>query len=555
MLTMFDSTENFLLTSLQLMSALFIFVIGLAALWAVYAYLVDSTQKTQAIRRNYPVIGRFRALFERLGEFFRQYFFAMDREELPFNRAQRNWVYRAAKDVDNTVAFGSTRNLTVPGQVIFVNCPFPTLGEDAVPSEPITIGPFARQPYTTAGLFHISGMSYGAISKPALEALASGAAEAGCWLNTGEGGLSPYHLESGADLVFQIGTAKYGVRDAAGNLSDERLQAVAAHAQVRMFEIKLSQGAKPGKGGILPAAKITPEIAEIRGIPVGVDSISPNRHPDVGNTGELLDLIERVRRVTGKPVGFKVVLGAYGWLDELLGMVHARGVASAPDFITVDSADGGTGAAPMPLMDDMGLPLRVSLPMLVDKLTEYGLRERIRVVASGKLITPADVAWALCIGADFITSARGFMFALGCIQALQCNKNTCPTGITTHQRKFQRGLHVPTKAVRVAAYVQNLSKEVGIIAHACGVRSPRELRRFHAHLVQADGRTIGLDQFYPESERQIVAALSWPRDQIEVVHASEHRSRPSPLEPLRESSLEPRIAARKSAPSLHAPVE
>ncbi|MBK5942246.1 FMN-binding glutamate synthase family protein [Halochromatium roseum] len=510
MLTLFDSTQDFLLTSLQLMSALFIFVIGLAALWAVYAYLVDSTQKSQAIRRNYPVIGRFRYLFERLGEFFRQYFFAMDREELPFNRAQRNWVYRAAKDVDNTVAFGSTRNLTVPGQVIFVNCPFPTLGEDAVPPQPLTIGPFARQPYTTAGLFHISGMSYGAISKPALEALASGAAKAGCWLNTGEGGLSRYHLERGTDLVFQIGTAKYGVRDSAGNLSDERLQAVAAHPQVRMFEIKLSQGAKPCKGGILPAAKVTPEIAEIRGIPVGVDSISPNRHPDVGNTAELLDLIERVRRVTGKPVGFKVVLGAYGWLDELLGMVHARGVASAPDFITVDAADGGTGAAPMPLMDDMGLPLRVSLPMLVDKLNEYGLRERIRVIASGKLITPADVAWALCIGADFITSARGFMFALGCIQALQCNKNTCPTGITTHQRKFQRGLHAPTKAVRVAAYVQNLSKEVGIIAHSCGVRSPRELRRFHAHLVQADGRTIGLDQHHPEAKRRVVESLSQP---------------------------------------------
>jgi glutamate synthase domain-containing protein 2 len=273
-----------------------------------------------------------------------------------------------------------------------------------------------------------------------------------------------------------------------------------------------------------------------------MDSISPNRHPDIGNTAELLDLIERVRRVTGKPVGFKVVLGAYGWLDELLGMVHARGAASAPDFITVDAADGGTGAAPMPLMDDMGLPLRVSLPMLVDKLNEYGLRERIRVIASGKLITPADVAWALCIGADFITSARGFMFALGCIQALQCNKNTCPTGITTHQRKFQRGLHSPTKAVRVAAYVQNLSQEVGIIAHSCGVRSPRELRRFHAHLVQADGRTIGLDQFYPESERAVVAALSAPRAPMAVVQESERRPQSSPLEPPREppSSLRSR---------------
>ncbi|MCF7984774.1 MAG: FMN-binding glutamate synthase family protein [Thiohalocapsa sp.] len=507
----FDSTQYILMTSLQLMSALFIFVVGLVALWALYAYIVDSTQKSQAIRRNYPVIGRFRYLFERLGEFFRQYFFAMDREELPFNRAQRSWVYRAAKAVDNTVAFGSTRNLNVPGQVMFVNCPFPTLGEDAVPSVPITIGPTSRIPYTTAALFHISGMSYGAISKPAAQALSAGAAQAGCWLNTGEGGLSPHHLEGGADLVFQIGTAKYGVRDADGSLSEERLRAVASHAKVRMFEIKLSQGAKPGKGGILPGAKVTPEIATIRGIPPGVDSISPNRHPDVGNTEQLLDLISRVRGVTGKPVGFKVVLGAYGWLDELLTAVHARGPESAPDFITIDGADGGTGAAPMSLIDDMGLPLRVSLPLLVDKLTEYGLRERIKVVASGKLVTPADVAWALCTGADFVTSARGFMFALGCIQALQCNKNTCPTGITTHNPKFQKGLHPPTKAERIAAYARSIELEVGVIAHACGVRSPRQLRRFHAHVVQPNGLTIALNELYPELPLRPIA-LSSSRD-------------------------------------------
>jgi glutamate synthase domain-containing protein 2 len=208
-----------------------------------------------------------------------------------------------------------------------------------------------------------------------------------------------------------------------------------------------------------------------------------------------------VRGVSGKPVGFKVVLGAYGWLDELFDAVNRRGPASAPDFITLDGADGGTGAAPMPLIDDMGLPLRVSLPLLVDKLEEHGLRERVRVIASGKLITPADVAWALCVGADFVCSARGFMFALGCIQALQCNKNTCPTGITTHNRKLQKGLHPPTKAERVAAYVKNVTAEVGVIAHACGVRSPRELRRLHAQVVQPNGLTIGLDALYPRQTR------------------------------------------------------
>ncbi len=498
---MSQNTTNFLLNALEIMAALFIFVVGLVVLWAIMAYVVDVTQTKHAVRRNYPVVGRFRYLFEHVGEFFRQYFFAMDREELPFNRAQRSWVYRAAKDIDNTVAFGSTRNLNLPGQVLFVNCPFPTLGTDAVEAQPVTIGPYARKPYTTASLFNISGMSYGALSRPAIHALAEGAAKAGCWINTGEGGASLQHLASGADVVFQIGTAKNGVRDLDGNLSDEKLREVAAHPHIKMFEIKMSQGAKPGKGGILPGAKVTPEIAEIRGIRAGEDAISPNRHLDIGNNEELLAVIARIREVTGKPVGFKAVLGAYGWLDNLFALINEKGIESAPDFITVDSADGGTGAAPMPLIDDMGLPLRSSLPLLVDKLSAYGLRERVKVIASGKLVTPADVAWALCIGADFVTSARGFMFALGCIQALQCNKNTCPTGITTHNPKLQKGLHPPTKAVRVADYVKNMTKEVGIIAHSCGVRSPRELKRFHAQVVQPNGLSIPLNELYPEIER------------------------------------------------------
>lgn len=488
---------HYLLSALEIMAALFIFVLGLLVLWAIVAYILDVTQTKQAIRRNYPVVGRFRYWFEHLGEFFRQYFFAMDREELPFNRAQRSWIYRAAKNIDNTVAFGSTRNLNQPGQVLFVNCPFPTLGTDAVEPDVVTIGDYAREPYSTASLFNISGMSYGALSKQAVQALAGGAVKAGCWINTGEGGVSPYHLESGADVVYQIGTAKNGVRDFAGNLSDEKLRQVAAHSNIKMFEIKMSQGAKPGKGGILPGAKVTEEIAQIRGIHAGQDAISPNRHLDVGSNQELLDLINRVREVTGKPVGFKAVLSSSIWLDEFFSLINERGIESAPDFITVDSADGGTGAAPMPLIDDMGLPLRASLPMLVDKLSEYGLRDRVKVVASGKLVTPADVAWALCVGADFITSARGFMFALGCIQALQCNKNTCPTGITTHNPKLQKGLHPSSKAVRVADYAKNMVKEVGVISHACGVKNPRELNRFHAQVVQANGLPIPLYELYP----------------------------------------------------------
>jgi glutamate synthase domain-containing protein 2 len=491
-----------LFNALELMAVCFILLVGLVVLAVIVIYIHDISQTQHAILRNYPVIGHFRYLFEHLGEFFRQYFFAMDREELPFNRAQRAWCYRAAKNLDNTVAFGSTRDLRPAGTILFVNCPFPTLDEDAVEPGPVTVGPYCRTPYTTTSFFNISGMSFGAISKPAVLALSNGARMAGCWMNTGEGGLSPYHLEGGADIIFQIGTAKYGVRDAEGNLSEQKLQEVAGHKQVRMIEIKLSQGAKPGKGGILPGGKVTPEIASIRGIPVGHDSISPNRHMDIESNSELLDQIEHVRRITGKPVGIKAVLGASGWLDSLFEEINSRGIESAPDFFTVDSADGGTGAAPMPLIDDVGLPIRESLPFLVDKLCEYGLRERVKVIASGKLVTPTNVAWALCVGADFINSARGFMFALGCIQALQCNKNTCPTGITTHDPDLQKGLNPEDKAVRVMHYQKNMVKEVGIIAHSCGVREPRQLRRHHARIVTENGLSIPLNKLHPDVTRR-----------------------------------------------------
>ncbi len=489
---------DFLMTVLQVMAGLFVFAVGLGLAAVVVLYIIDRTQKKHAIRRNFPVIGRFRYWFEHLGEFFRQYFFALDREEMPFNRAERSWVYRAAKNVDNTVAFGSTRDMKPVGSIIFVNCPYPTLDSDAVAPTSRVIGPYCNEPYNAPSFFNISAMSYGALSTPAVQALSNGAAKANIWLNTGEGGLAPVHLEGGCDVVFQIGTAKYGVRDDSGNLSDDKLRKVAAHEQVRMFEIKLSQGAKPGKGGILPGGKVNAEIAAIRGIPEGKDSISPNRHVEVDSTEDLLDLVDRVRRVTGKPTGFKAVIGAYGWLESLCEEIKRRGVESAPDFITVDSADGGTGAAPMSLIDFMGLPIRESLPMVVDIVNRHGLDERIPIIASGKLVTPAQVAWALCAGADFVVSARGFMFALGCIQAMQCNKNTCPTGITTHDRRLQQGLDPEDKAVRVAQYAKNMMYEVGVIGHSCGVSEPRRLRRMHCRIVGEDGKSVPLDEIYPD---------------------------------------------------------
>lgn len=491
----------YIIDTLIFLTTLFIFLIGLGALALVVLYVIDRTQTKHAIRRNYPVIGRARYILEELGKFLRQYMFAMDREEMPFNRSQREYVYRAAKNVGTTVAFGSTRDIRPAGTVLFVNCPFPTLDEDAVETPPLSFGEgYCAAPYRTSSIFNVSAMSYGALSKPAIRALSRGCAAAGSWLNTGEGGVSPWHLEGGADIVWQLGTAKYGARDAKGGLDLAKLKETAAHPAIRMLELKLSQGAKPGKGGILPGSKVTAEIARIRGIPEGQDSISPNRHPEIDSADELLDMINLMRDTTGLPVGFKCVVGAYGWFEELFEAVLRRGVASAPDFIVIDSCDGGTGAAPMSLMDHVGLPIGESLPMVADYLIGYGLKDRIRLIASGKLITPADVAWALAVGADCVNSARGFMFALGCIQAMQCHLNTCPTGVTTHNPRLQRGLDVTDKAERVASYIRHMHKEVGIIAHSCGVPEPRRLRRKHARIVGADGRTAALEDLRPYPE-------------------------------------------------------
>ncbi|MEN8657582.1 MAG: FMN-binding glutamate synthase family protein, partial [Marivita sp.] len=391
--------------ALNFLALLFAGVIGLLVLAAIVLGVIDRTQTSDAIRRNYPVLGRFRELFSTLGEFFRQYFFAMDREELPFNRAQREWVKRSAEGHGNTVAFGSTRNTAIVGTPIFVNAPFPPIDNQFAKSEPKVIGPGARTPYTAKSFFNLSGMSYGAISKPAVLALSRGAKRAGIWMNTGEGGLSPYHLEGGCDIVFQIGTAKYGVRDGEGKLDEDKLRDVAAHETVRMFEIKLSQGAKPGKGGILPGEKVTPKIAQVRGIPVGKDSISPNRHEEVDDWDDLMAMIARVREITGKPTGIKMCVGSEEGVAGLFNAIAARGADAAPDFITLDGGEGGTGAAPMPLIDLVGMSIREALPMVANLRNAHGLRDRIPLVASGKLVNPGDVAWALATGADFVTSA------------------------------------------------------------------------------------------------------------------------------------------------------
>ncbi|MEY8097411.1 FMN-binding glutamate synthase family protein [Falsihalocynthiibacter sp. S25ZX9] len=493
--------------ALEILALLFVFIIGFFVLMALVMFVIDKVQKEDAVRRNYPVIGRFRHLFTTLGEFFRQYFFAMDREELPFNRAQREWIDRAAKGASNTVAFGSTRNLSVVGTPIFVNAAFPPLDDQITKTEPMEIGPFARTPYIAPSIFNISGMSFGALSKPAVRALSRGAAKAGIWLNTGEGGAAPYHYEGGCDIVFQIGTAHYGVRSEDGSLSDEKLREVASHPQIKMFELKLAQGAKPGKGGILPASKVTAEIASIRGIPEGEASISPNRHAAVANWGELLDYIGHIREVSGKPVGFKTVVGSPDAIEELFKLIVERGPECAPDFITIDGGEGGSGAAPMPLIDLVGMSVREALPKVSALRDSYGLKERIRIIASAKLVNPGDVAWALAAGADFVTSARGFMFSLGCIQALKCNRNTCPTGITTHDPHLQQGLVPEEKYKKVARYAEGIIHEVETIAHSVGVLEPRQIQRSHVRLVMADGSSRRMSQIHPNKSEAERSAL------------------------------------------------
>ncbi len=468
---------------------------GIVMLGLFIMFVQDIFQKKHAVRRNYPVIGRLRYFLEKQGEYFRQYFFANDREEMPFNRATRNWVYRTSKGIGGMIGFGSTNNLREPGSIIFVNSLYPKLEEECLPSPPLVIGEQCETPFTAKRIANISGMSFGALSAPAITALSKGAAQANVWLNTGEGGLSDYHREGGCDLIFQIGTAKYGVSDANGRLCRDKLKNIAK--EVGAFEIKLSQGAKPGRGGVVPAIKITPEVAAIRGIPIGKTSSSPNRHIDIQSAGDLVDMINYIRDTTGKPVGFKTVISSTIYLEEFFDIILKKGVDHAPDFITVDGGDGGSGAAPQVLFDHVGLPLTESLPILVDTLDKAGMRSRIKVIASGKLLTSANVAWALCMGADFTVTARGFMFALGCIQAMQCHQDTCPTGITTHNKRLQKGLVVTDKATRVANYAHWLNHEVDAIAHSCGLINAREFRRHHARIVNAEGFSIPLDQLYP----------------------------------------------------------
>lgn len=453
----------------------------------------------RALLITHPWSGPFRYFMEWVSEYIRGHLHK-DWEERPFSRLTRNWIKKSSKGKSNYISFGSEMNPDEPGTIIFSNSSFPILEEDAQNFPGKLIGELScTRPFFAKSFFNITGMSYGSIGATAVQALAEGSSLAEIWMNTGEGGLSEHHMNAN-DIIFQIGTANYGCRDEYGNLDEEKLAKLAELENVKAFEIKLSQGAKPGSGGILPANKVLPEIARVRGIPEGVASISPNRHKEIHDVKSLMEFTQRIRAIVDKPVGLKLVVSGDRFLDQYLSELE-RFPGYCPDFITVDGTEGGTGAAPQSLADYVGMPLSQGLSLLVNKVEEYGLRERIKIIASGKLVTPDKVAYALCLGADFVVTGRGFLLSMGCIQAMKCASGRCPQGITTNDPRYMKALDPALKKVRVANYAKNIIHDVETIAHSCGLKDPSEFKRKHARIVTGIGKSKSLSEEFPWAKR------------------------------------------------------
>ena len=476
---------------------------GLALSVLLGVAIRDLSQKKHAITRNFPVIGHVRYFLQELGPLLRQYFFMSDVEERPFNRIARSWVYASADGGNNMIGFGSQLDPHQAGRIFILPSlyPAPAGSDDELP-RPRVIGAHRPEPYHPRRFANISGMSFGALSANAIRALSNGARLAGSYMSTGEGSLSAYHLEGGADILYQIGPSKFGCRTPDGAFDGQKAAAIFALPQVRMIEVKLSQGAKPGKGGVLPKEKITPEIAAIRGIPLGQDCHSANRFEEFGDASSLLEFIRRLRGLTGKPIGLKMVVGSEAEIEDLCAAIHASG--DGPDFIAVDGKEGGSGAAPLALADWVGLPLLDALTIVDNALRRFGLRESVTVIASGRIATPGDVATHLALGADLVHIARGFMLSIGCIQALQCHTNRCPAGVATQSRWLQAGLDPADKAVKVRNYALALERGLQMIVHSCGLHHPSQLRRHHAVMRVSPGVTKRLDEVlpYPQDDAQ-----------------------------------------------------
>ncbi|RQR64647.1 FMN-binding glutamate synthase family protein [Burkholderia sp. Bp9125] len=437
--------------------------------------LSDMRQRRHAILRNYPIAGHLRFLSEFIRPAVRQYFIEGDTDEKPFSHVQRSLVYQRAKNVGDKRPFGTKLDVKIVAHQWIDHSLVPTQldGHDFR----IRVGASRRQPYDMS-IFNISAMSFGALSANAIRALNRGAKQGSFAHDTGEGSISPYHREHGGDLIWEIGSGYFGCRNSDGTFDPDRFAQQARDAQVKMIEVKLSQGAKPGHGGILSAAKVTREIAETRGIPMGEDCISPSAHSAFATPRELLAFIDQLRDLSGgKPTGFKLCIG-HPW--EFFGIAKAMlETGIVPDFIVVDGAEGGTGAAPLEFTDHVGMPLQEGLLIVHNTLVGVGLRDQVKLGASGKIITAFDIARTLAIGADWVNSARGFMFAVGCIQAQHCDTGRCPTGVATQDPRRQRALVVPDKAERVYNFHRNTLHALQELVQAAGLEHPSELRAHH----------------------------------------------------------------------------
>ena len=473
----------------------------LAALGAVAAH--DLLQRKHAILRNFPVLGHARYWLETIGPELRQYIVASNDEERPFSRDQRRWVYASSKLQNNYFGFGTDNDLEhTDGNVIVHHRTFgrayPTHGvvgqEAQLPSAKILGGPRGRRhAFRPASVVNISGMSFGSLSGRAIEAINRGAADVGCLHNTGEGAISPYHRQGG-DLVFQIGTAYFGCRDADGRFDLAKLKDLVASAPVRALEVKLSQGAKPGVGGVLPAAKVSREIAETRGVPEGVDCLSPSRHAEFDDVDSMLDFVELLADETGLPVGIKSAVGDMDFWHDLTDLMSRgdRGV----DFVTVDGGEGGTGASPLIFTDAVSLPFRLGFARVYGEFAKRGLHEDVTFIGAGKLGLPDNAVVAFALGADMVNVAREAMLAVGCIQAQKCHTGECPTGVATQNPWLARGLDPESKAERVANYVRTLRRDLLKVSETCGVEHPGLIGPGSVELLDtlADGRL--LDEVY-----------------------------------------------------------
>ncbi len=453
----------------------------------------DLFQTKRAVLRNYPIIGHLRYFFEKIRPEMRQYFFEAETDGQPFPREKRAIVYQRAKRQLDKKPFGTQSNVYAEGAEWMLHSMLPL--DEAKDGFRITIGgPDCKHPYS-ASVLNISAMSYGALSANAILSLNSGAKIGGFAHDTGEGSVSPFHREAGGDLIWEIGSGYFGCRNSDGTFSAEKFAETASDPQIKMIEIKISQGAKPGHGGVLPAAKVTPEIAFIRGVEIGKDCISPARHSAYSTPLELMQFIKQLRDLSGgKPVGFKLCIGhPIEFLGCLKAMLETK---ISPDFIVIDGKEGGTGAAPVEFIDNLGMPLRDGLAFAHSALTGAGLREHIKLGCAGKIITGFDMARAHALGADWCNIARGFMFAVGCIQAQTCHTGHCPTGVTSQDPNRQRAIVVTDKAQRVANFHRETVKSLGELIAAAGMYAPSELKPHHIMRRVGDGRILSLaDQF------------------------------------------------------------